>query len=103
MPHTFLALDMALIPQSTKDNVPTFWQGLFSSDDSRMLIDGYNEKQELVHPQSTLDAWLQWESDPQSILDAILSSAIEYTKEEFNAEKLDINSIWFVEVTSEEL
>ena len=44
MAHTFLSLDMDLIPQSTKDNVPTFWQGLFSNDQSRILIDGYNDK-----------------------------------------------------------
>jgi hypothetical protein len=97
MPHTFLALDMALIPQSTKDNIPTFWKGLFSNDNSRMLIDGYNGNRELVHPQQTLDAWLQWELDPQVTLSAILSSAIEYTAEEFKAERLDVTSIWYVE------
>ena len=96
MPHTFLALDMRLIPQSTKDNVPTFWDGMFSSDGKMMLIDGYNDNRKLVHPQATLDAWLQWESDPQATLNAILSSAIEYTREEFKAERRDINSIWYV-------
>ena len=97
MSHTFLALDMALIPQSTKNNVPTFWQGYFSNDNAFMLIDGYNDKRELVHPQETLNSWLQWESEPQSTLNAILSSAIEYTKEEFKAEASDAGSIWYCE------
>ena len=60
MPHTFLAIDMLLIPQSTKRNVPTFWGGLFSNDGvknangewgkepSRMLLDGRNEEGEIV-------------------------------------------------------
>ncbi len=97
MQHTFLALDMDLIPQSTKDNVPTFWLGLFSNDNSRMLIDGRNAQGYLVHPQETLNAWLQWESDPQATLNAILSSAIEYTKKEFKIKTLDLDSIWYAE------
>lgn len=95
--HTFLSLDMALIPQSTKDNVPTFLLGLFSNDKSRMLIDGYNEQKELVHPQSTFDTWLQWEENPKETLKTILSTFIEYTREQILIEKQDINSIWYVE------
>lgn len=94
--HTFLSLDMALIPQETKDYVPTFWLGLFSNDKSRMLIDGRNEKGELVHPQATIDAWLQWEDDPQATLVLILSTAIEYTSTDINTLKSDVNSIWHV-------
>jgi hypothetical protein len=37
--HTFLSLNIDLIPQSTKDNVPTFYSALFSNDSTRMLID----------------------------------------------------------------
>ena len=95
--HTFLALSMDLIPQSTKDNVPTFSQGLFSNDNSRVLIDGYNAQGVLVHPQATLDAWLQWSVNPQAIQDALLTEASEYTKDEFMALKSDVNSIWYVE------
>ena len=96
MAHTFLALDMKLIPQSTKDNVPTFWQGLFSNDQSRMLIDGYSEQGVLVHPQATLGAWLQWSSNPQEIQDNLLAEASEYTSAELTALKNDVNSIWYV-------
>ena len=109
MPHNFLALDMLPIPQSTKDNVPTFWLGLFSNDGikddsgswikepTRMLIDGYNEEGELVHPQEVLSAWLQWDDNPIETQNLIISSAIEYTSEEFKDEKLDVNSIWYKE------
>ncbi len=97
MSHTFLALDMNLIPQATKDNIPTFWQGVFSNDMSRMLIDGYNDKRELVHPQATMITWLQWESDPQTTQQALLDSAVEYTSEQIKAEQQDVNSIWYIE------
>lgn len=97
MAHTFLSLDMNLIPQSTKDNVPTFWQGLFSNDNSRMLIDGRNTKRELVHPTATLTAWLQWSDNPDAILQQILYTSIEYHKSEYSTLKNDVNSIWYVE------
>jgi hypothetical protein len=101
MSHTFLALDMGLIPQSTKDNVPTFWQGLFSNDNTRMLIDGRNNSGELVHPQTVLGAWLQWSDNPKGIELEIISTAIEYTAEEIKAEQQDISSMWYVETKGE--
>ena len=101
MAHTFLSLDMNLIPQETKDNIPTFWGGLFSNDNSRMLIDGYNEHGVLVHPKETLDAWLQWEENPQETLDLILSTSLEYTGEEYQELKSNPNSIWFINVAGE--
>ncbi len=97
MPHTFLSLDMNLIPQSTKDNVPTFWQGLFSNDKSRMLIDGKNDKGDLVHPTQVLQAWLQWSDNPDEKIQQILSTSIEYTREEYLTLKDNANSIWYVE------
>ena len=103
MAHTFLALDMNLIPQSTKDNVPTFWKGLFSNDNSRMLIDGKNEKGELVHTQNTLSAWLQWSDNPQEIISQLLSTSTEHTKEGFKAEKLNVKSIWYIELKEPDL
>ena len=96
MRHTFLSLDMALIPQTTKDNVPTFWNGLFSSDGSRMLIDGRNQNGELVHTVTTLTKWLQWDVDPLTTKDLIISSAIELTLWEYLVMKRDVNSIWYV-------
>lgn len=95
--HTFLALDMSLIPQTTKDNVPTFWQGLFSNDGSRMLIDGRNKKGELVHTTQVLHAWTQWSEDPQAVIDELLATATEYTAGQIKTEQQDINSIWYFE------
>jgi hypothetical protein len=97
MSHTFLSLGMNLIPQATKDNVPTFYSALFSNDNSRMLIDGRNDKGELVHSWEVLLAWLQWESDPLATLDLIIDGSIEYTAQEFNVIKNDVDSIWYVE------
>lgn len=94
MAHTFLSLDMNLIPQTTKDNVPTFYSGLFSNDNSRMLIDGRNGKGELVHSWEAILSWLQWETDPLSTLNKIVDSSIEYTAQEFAALKNDVDSIW---------
>ena len=96
MSHTFLSLDMSLIPQATKDNIPTFWFGLFSSDGKRMMIDGRGSKGELVHPDSTLEKWLQWELEPLAAKDIIISSAIEYTSEQYRNSRDDINSIWYI-------
>ena len=93
--HTFLALDMSLIPQSTKDSVPTFWQGLFSNDGSRMLIDGRNEKGDLVHPQAVLSAWLQWSDNAAEVQEVLISTAIEYTYGEIKELQQDAESIWY--------
>lgn len=98
MPHTFLSLDMNLIPQATKDNVPTFYSALFSNDNTRMLVDGRNDKGELVHSWAVLLAWLQWETDPLTTLNTIVDNSIEYTRQEFNALKNDADSIWYVEL-----
>ena len=95
--HTFLSLDMNLIPQWTKDNVPTFYSGRFSNDNSRMLLDGKNSNSELVHAQFILNAWLGGELDKTLTLNTILDNAIEYTRDEFIALTLDINSIWYVQ------
>ena len=97
MAHSFLSLDMNLIPQTTKDNVPTFYSALFSNDNSRMLIDGRNGNGELVHPMTVLLAWTQWSANPSEVVQAILDDAIEYTAAEFNALRSDVNSIWYVE------
>ena len=97
MAHSFLSLDMNLIPQSTKDNVPTFYSALFSNDNSRMLIDGRNGKGELVHPMTVLLAWTQWSVNPGEAVQILLDDAIEYTADEFNALRSNVNSIWYVE------
>ena len=96
MAHTFLSLDMNLIPQATKDNVPTFYSALFSNDNTRMLIDGRNDKGELVHSWEALLSWLQWEYAPLTTLNIIADNSIEYTTQEFAALKNDVASIWYV-------
>ena len=101
MVHTFLSLDMNLIPQATKDNVPTFYSALFSNDNTRMLIDGRNEKGELVHSWDVLLAWLQWETDPLATLNTIVDNSVEYTANEFKAIKNNVSSIWFIDEESE--
>ena len=97
MAHTFLSLGMSLIPQTTKDNVPTFYSALFSNDNSRMLIDGRNGKGELVHPMTVLLKWTQWDADPEATIQALLDDAIEYTADEFHTLRSDTNSIWYVD------
>jgi len=99
MAHNFLALKRSFIPQATQDNIPNFWMGKFSNDQSRLLIDGYNEDGVLVHPQEQLDAWLQWEDDPMATQELLLSTAIEYTKDEMLAEFDKPESIWYSEPT----
>jgi hypothetical protein len=101
MAHTFLSLDMNLIPQATKDNVPTFYSALFSNDNTRMLIDGRNDKDELVHSWEALLSWLQWEPDPLATLNAIVDNSIEYTFSEYSSLKGDTNSIWYFDQGSE--
>lgn len=110
MPHTFLSLDVRnLIPKTTKDNVPTFWMGLFSNDGvkgsngawivepSRMLIDGRNDEGELVHPHQVLLTWTQWSDNPDKVIQTLLDTAIEHTTEAFTSLKGDVGSIWYVE------
>ncbi len=93
--HTFLSIDMNMIPQSTKDNVPTFWLGVFSKDYSRMLLDGKSNGN-LVHSMETLRAWTQWSEDPEEVVRKLLYTAIEYTKLEILEEQQNPTSIWYI-------
>lgn len=109
MAHTVLSLIVSLIPQETKDNVPTFWLGRHSNDGiknddgtwskepSRILIDGYNENRELVHHQKTFDSWLQWSESPLEIQEQLLLTATEYTGKEYKQKLVDNESVWFYE------
>lgn len=97
MSYTYLSLDTSLIPQETKDYVPTYPLGYFSNDGSRLMICGYNSSGELVQDSDLLLQWLQWESDPEATKNLIIDSAIEYTLEELNTMKFDIDSIWYLE------
>ena len=110
MAHSFLSLDIRYkIPETTKNNVPTFWSALYSNDGvkgddgkwvvepSRLLLDGRNGKGELVHPMTVLLAWTQWSANPSEAVQALLDDAIEYTSDEFKAIRDDVYSIWHVE------
>jgi len=109
MAHTFIPIKMALIPWKTKKYVPTFWCALFSNDGikdengkyttdpTHLLLDGRNNKGELVHSWEVLLAWLQWEADPLTTLNVILDDAIEYTADEFYTLRGNVDSIWYVE------
>jgi hypothetical protein len=118
MSHTFLSLDNSKVPAETKLYVPGY-SDLLSNDNSRILIDGYkldiNGKYErftgdilglngelisvvnervIAHLTLTFQMWLQWSENPQAIFDELLSTAIEYTKEQLVTERKDMNSIW---------
>ena len=107
MAHSFLSLDMNLIPQATKDNVPNFWLQLFSNNGVKdksgdwiteptlLLLDGYNKDRELVHSSGTLESWTQWSDNPTQVINSLISTAEEHTKEEMQTKLSDINSIWF--------
>lgn len=95
--HDFVAIKVSDIPESTKANITTFGNLPFSNDFSRVLLDGYNEQNKLVHPDWVLNAWLQWEPEETraDIIDNLLSGAIRYTKEDLEAERRNTESIWY--------
>lgn len=107
MSHTFLSIKTELIPQETKDNLHEYGTCLFSNDSatnggepSRVLIDGYNELNNIVLSQETINEWLQWSDNPAAVIAVMMhpDNVVNYTKAEFKAEKEDNNSIWYVEV-----
>tara|TARA_R110001606_G_scaffold362560_1_gene516348 strand:+ start:676 stop:870 length:195 start_codon:yes stop_codon:yes gene_type:complete len=42
-----------------------------------MLIDGRNDKGELVHPMSVLLSWTQWSESPSDVVQSLLDDAID--------------------------
>lgn len=110
MSHTFLALDMTLIPKETKKYIPKFWGGNFSNDaektltgePSMLLLDGNNKDGELVHSLSSLIKWLQWEDDPFATLDTLISTSIEFTKDDYFSELKKPESVWYQPPTEDE-
>lgn len=71
--HNFLMLPVSVIPEWTKQNVPTYNLGRFSNDGQFMLIDD-------AHPLSTYQKWL---GPNINMLDSILAAAIRVTAAEF--------------------
>lgn len=94
--HTFLSVDMNLIPQETKNNVPTFWLGVFSNDYTRMLLDGKDSEGKLVHSTEVIESWLQWSENPEEVMQELLGTAKEYTKIEILEEQQKLTSIWYI-------
>lgn len=95
--HTFLSIDLSLLHPNTKHSPQAKSIGMLSNDGSRRLIDGYNEQRELVHTDKIMKAWIKIPENAQATQSQILSTAIEYTAEEFRVEINDINSIWYQE------
>ena len=104
MAHTFLSLRVDLIPQETKDNLPEYGTCLFSNDGTRVLIDGYNELNNIVLSQDTINNWLQWSDNPSAIIAVLMhpDNVINYTKEQIKLEQKDINSIWYDDVMGDD-
>ena len=92
MAHTFLSIDLSLIKANTRSNQNSF--GLLSNDGLRRLIDGYNSEGELV-TDIAFKNWVKLPSHSNAAAAQILSTAIVYTQAELEAEKLDVNSIYY--------
>ena len=101
MAYTFLALKVSDIPAETKLNVPTYSLGYFSNDGTWYLMPGYNEERKLVHEQTILLDWLQWEPDPATTLQVLLDGASELTKVELDQQRADPTSIWYINMDEE--
>ncbi len=99
MAYNYIALDMNLIPQETKDNVSAFLEGTISNDNTRYLMPGYNHNGDLVQDSGLILSMLQWEKDPQAKLNELISPENSYvmTLKELKAAKLDPQSIWYDE------
>jgi len=111
MSHNFNSIKTSTIPDETKANLPEYKTALFSNDavydkngkqltePTRILLDAYNEQGKSVLTQETIDNWLQWSENPAAVIAVMMhpDNVINYTKNELKAERLDVNSIWYVE------
>ena len=94
MAHTFLSIDLSLIKANVRSNQNSF--GLLSNDGSRALIDGYNPAGEFV-TDAGFKQWVKIPDHAQAKQGSIISTAIEYTYDEYVIERNDVNSIWYQE------
>ena len=94
MSHTFLSIDLSLIKARVSSNQNSF--GLLSNDGSRALIDGYNPAGEFV-TDAGFKQWVKIPDHEQAEQGTIISTAIEYTYDEYVIERNDVNSIWYQE------
>jgi len=96
--YSFLALDLNLIPQSTKDNTPNFWKQRFNASQTRLLVCGYDAERNLVHTGDTFNRWLEGVSEDEraQLISDILNTAQEFTYQEITDLTNDINSEWYL-------
>lgn len=106
--HTFLSIDLSLLHKNTRNSPQAKSIGMLSNDGSRRVIDGYslnadgsykldvNNDKILVHTDKIMKAWVKIPENAATTQSQILSEAIEYTAAEFDVERNDVNSIWFV-------
>ena len=101
--HSFLAIPVALIPDSVKVLNDKYDCGVFSSDGVYRLLTGYRIDEEgnkvLAHDPNLLMYWLRGEPENmrESIIANMLSNATEHTAVEMAAMQRDSNSIWYRE------
>ena len=86
MAHSFLAIPVNIIPEWTKQNVPTYGMGYFSNDNQFMLIDN-------AHTDVTYARWLGPNFDQ---LPNIIANSTELAYEQLLQLQNDSDSIWYV-------
>lgn len=84
--HKFIVIPTAVIPQWTKDNVPTYSLGCFSNDGGLMLIDDAH----------TIDTYQKWLGPNFNLLDSIMAASQKVTAEELASLRSDPQSVWYV-------
>jgi len=85
MMHGFLIIPTSVIPEWTKQNVPTYRMGRFSNSGAYMLIDD-------AHPAATYAKWLGPNADQ---LPDILAAATSVSAAGFAALLADPSSDWY--------
>ena len=80
----YLAIPVEIIPQWTKDNIPTYPLGRFSNDGEYMLIDD-------AHPLTTYQKWL---GPNFSELESIISQSVRLSEPEILELINDPTSLW---------
>lgn len=85
MPHSFLVVPTALLPDWTKQNVPFYDLAVFSNDGQFVLMDN-------AHPVSTYQKWL---GPNFHLFDSIMAASTVVTTDEIKAMRTDPGSAWY--------
>ena len=88
--HTFLAIETSLFNHESKET-DLYQNALKSNDGLYLLIDGYNEKGNLVS-QADMDKFTAGDKDLENF---ILSRAHEYTYQKFTEKRNNPLSQWY--------